>query len=146
MNLADQVMAEVTAHPGSWTAADIAATLKVETDAVKQLVYRKQERGELAPRAYRLHAHVRAKRRAGYSIGRLVSRSSPRADGLALAKRIVVALERGPLTAKELAQSLGYGDALPGGAKRIIKTLDAFGVVSPPTCLWPVESNNTEKP
>ena len=101
--------------------------------------------GHFAPRAYRLWPHVLRRLQqipAEQVIGPIVDRS----DGLDRAAWLVSQLRAGPLSAAELA-SRGEADEdgcrptqLPGGWKRILATLERYGVVSSPAGLWPTEA------
>ena len=137
------IMAEVQDHPGSWTDKDIATTLRAPVGQVRSAVYRLSEAGAIAPRAYRLHPAMADRVATAQGIHALCWSAASRRDGVEVAVKVVTLLrDNGPLPAADLAQHFDAA-VLPGNVKKLVRTLDEHGVVSPPTCLWPGNATTT---
>lgn len=132
-----RILELVDEYPGDLDASEMAAMLKEPAKGVRHEVALLVHEGVLTRGVFRLHAGaadlMAASREAAHG---LVSNVAARSDGTELAYRIVCALAAAPLTERELAQALGHGDRLAGGAGAMLRKLDQHGIVSTPSKLW----------
>jgi len=126
-----RLLAAIVAEPGEWTAAYHAELIAEDPAAVRDAVYRLAEHGYVAPRAYRLHGHARAKLAAGRQPGELTGWAMWRADAWRTSHRLIRELESGPLSREKRV--------LSGAEKKVMRVLHDIGIVSLPDCLWPTD-------
>ena len=113
------VLRAIVEEPGERTAAQLAAELGLDKRAVGRAAGRLGERGLVARRLYRTHAHA--------TLGPF---ESP------MQRRIVRLCRDVYLTKKQLAVALGV-DAKAGAFSRALRQLHAWGSLSTPLELWP---------
>lgn len=134
---ATAVLAVIRDEPGDWTVEDIAEITRTHVIDVRRAVYRMRRQGLVAPRAYRLHAHVID--RYGSDAATIVPwwvRADVQRQMIGLVDALI---QHGPLSGDSLARSVG-AERLSGAHKRALRVLADAGIVSPPSCLWPVAS------
>lgn len=127
-------------YPGDFTTAEHAIDLGLDIEEARQASYRLSEQGLILPRAYRLAYWAREALDDGRKtpetlVGHGAFQKRTWDKAVAWVTRL---WKSGPFVNKEGPESLSGSD------KRLLATLNLYGIVCLPECLWPAGADKQQ--